>query len=78
MNEFLKILRIILEKYVEIVQVVIIKIILCLIYFFLFSITWIFIAIFNRRFLNKINCNNTFWVKSIGYSPDMGECMRES
>ena len=69
----------IIQKYIAILQKLFITIMLFMLYIFGFGITFIFVAIFNRRLLGiqKLN-KETFWRDAQGYSADLSECSRES
>lgn len=51
---------------------------LSLVYFILFGIFLVVVAVFDRKLLWPEKKKNTFWIGAEGYGPDIDECMRQS
>jgi hypothetical protein len=72
-------LKKIIQKFISIVQKILIMLILIVIYFVGFGITLIFIFLFNRKLLTGgYRIDNTFWIEAQGYEADINNCRRQS
>ena len=69
----------IVQKYIRIIQNILITIALFFVYIVGFGITLIFVIIFDRKLLGveKIE-KDTFWKNAEGYQTDIKDCMRQS
>jgi len=75
----IKMVRKIIQKYIRIIQKIIITIALFIIYIVGLGITLILVIIFNRRLLGvEKREKDTFWKDAEGYEADISECKRES
>lgn len=69
----------IIEKFVHLIQKILIFSALFLLYIFGFGLTFIFAFIFNRRLLGMhAKDKDSYWIETQGYAPDMEGCTRES
>ncbi len=69
----------IIQKFIKIIQKILITIFLIIIYIVGIGITAIFVMIFNRRILRKeYKGKNTFWNEAKEYGADINISMRQS
>lgn len=72
-------LKRLLQKFVRIIQKILITLSLTVVYFLGLGITLIFIALFNRKIITSPSKDdNTFWVGAEGYQPDIEDSFRQS
>jgi cytochrome c biogenesis protein CcdA len=72
-------LKKLLQKFIRIIQKILITVSLTVVYFIGLGVTLIFVALFNRKILT--NCSKedyTFWVTASGYQPDIEDSLRQS
>ncbi|MFH1397725.1 MAG: hypothetical protein ABIH27_04160 [Candidatus Omnitrophota bacterium] len=72
-------LKRLLQKFIRIIQKILITVSLTVVYFLGMGITLIFIALFNRKIITKPSKDDhTFWVGAEGYQPDIEDSFRQS
>jgi len=72
-------LKRLLQKFIRIVQKILITLSLTVVYFLGLGITLIFIALFNRKTITGFRKEDfTFWVEAEGYQPDIEDSFRQS
>ncbi len=58
----------IMQKFIKVVQIILITLLLTVTYFVVFGITVVFMIIFRRKILTGQNrYDNTFWIEAKGY-----------
>jgi len=76
---FAELLKIKTQKFMVIVQKILITIFLILIYFVGFGLTLIFVLLFNKRIIFATRGKpDTFWLEADGYEPDIPDSMKQS
>jgi len=74
-----KMLRKILALMARMIQLGLLKVLLILIYFLGFGLTWGWAFLFNRKRLGSSAQNkNSAWYPAQGYAPEMEESLRQS
>jgi cytochrome c biogenesis protein CcdA len=69
----------IFTKLVKVTQKIMITIFLILIYFLGFGITFLLVAIFNRKLIyGNLKNKDSSWLKAEGYDPDLQGSLRQS
>jgi len=72
-------LKRLLQKFIRIIQKILITFSLTVVYFLGLGITLIFIALFNRKIITSPDKDDyTFWVEAEGYQPDIEDSFRQS
>ncbi len=71
-------LRRIIQKFIMIIQKILITIALFFLYIFGFGVTVVLCMLFYPRLLSPKRSKDTFWNEAEGYSPDMRDCLRGS
>ena len=72
-------LKRLLQKFIRIIQKILITFSLTVVYFLGLGITLIFIALFNRKIIASPSKDDyTFWVEAEGYQPDIEDSFRQS
>jgi len=72
-------LKRLLQKFIRIIQKILITFSLTVVYFLGLGITLIFIALFNRKIITSPSKDDyTFWVEAEGYQPDIEDSFRQS
>ncbi len=57
-----------MQKFIKVVQIILITLLLTVTYFVVFGITVVFMIIFRRKILTGQNrYDNTFWIETKGY-----------
>ncbi|MDD5561008.1 MAG: hypothetical protein PHT50_02625 [Candidatus Omnitrophica bacterium] len=79
MKKIIQVLKKIIQKFITIVQKILITILLVLIYLFGFGFTFLFTMCFNRKALGISSIKkDTFWIKSENDDSLMDNCLRPS
>jgi hypothetical protein len=72
-------LKRLLQKFIRIIQRILITLSLTVVYFLGLGITWILAAVFNRKIISGPDKGkDTFWVAAEGYQPDIEDTFRQS
>ena len=68
----------VVQPVVRVIQKILITVLLIVIYFIGFGITYLCALIFKRDLLFDVRTGDSFWRKAKGYEPDMEDCLRQS
>ncbi len=72
-------LKRLLQKFIRVIQKILITLSLTVVYFLGIGITLIFIAFFNRKIITSPSKDDyTFWVGAEGYQPDIEDSFHQS
>jgi hypothetical protein len=72
-------LKRLIQKFIRIIQKILITFSLTVVYFLGLGITLIFIALFNRKIITSSSKDDdTFWVGAEGYQPDIEDSFCQS
>ncbi len=71
-------LRKAIQKFIVVVQKIVITLALFLLYVFGLGATALLAAVFCPRLLRPRRSRGTFWEEAEGYSPDAGDCLMGS